>query len=107
MNDKVRAYVESKINQINSKEDAVAVIESFSNAKLQLNFLKASSDIICATSARKSGRGVSYADFSITAHQIVMGQQNKVDTFGDKAFKLSERQVEVVADALYQMSKCK
>lgn len=106
MNDKVKAYVESKINQINSEESAAAVVNSFSNAKLQINFLKAAEDILCAASARKSGRGISYSDFSVTAHQIMMSQQEKVSQWGDKAFKMSERQVAVVANALYQMAKC-
>ena len=78
MNDKVKAYVESKINQINSEESAAAIVESFSNAKLQINFLKAAEDLLCSTSARKSGRGISYSDFSVTAHQIIMSQQEKV-----------------------------
>jgi hypothetical protein len=106
MNDKVKKYVESKINQIDSEESATDIIKSFSNAKLQINFLKAAEDILCVASARKSGRGISYADFSTIAHQIMMSQQEKVAQWGDKAFKMSERQVAVVANALYQMSKC-
>lgn len=105
MNDKIKKYVESKISQINSEESAAAIIESFSNAKLQINFLKAAEDILCSVSARKSGRGISYSDFSVLAHQIMMGQQDKVSQWGDKAYKLSGRQVAVVASALFQMSK--
>ena len=106
MNDKVKKYIESKINQINSEESAAAIINEFTTAKRQLSFLNAAEDIICAASAKKSGRGVSYADFSVTAHQIIMSQKEKVAQWGDKAFKLSERQVAVLANALFQMAKC-